>query len=109
MQAARTNIAGVGHNGGHDMNTEQMMDQAEKVMAGYVCDGLEGDARLEMDRLVHRFFSDRVSGLEPSEIMEHMATPMKAVDWFNNFFCEALRSCCCADPNPEDADACSLA
>jgi hypothetical protein len=91
------------------MNKARLLDQAEKVMNNYVCNGLDEDVRMEMDRLVHRFFSDRVSGLDPSEIMDHMMTPMKALDWFNGYLCETFRDCCCTDPIHEDADTCTLA
>jgi hypothetical protein len=90
------------------MNTQHLMEQAEQVMARYVCDGLEGGARSEMEGMVHRFFSAYASGLDPSEIMDHMTTPMKAVCWFNSYLSEALGNCCCTDLDPEDADTCTL-
>ncbi len=62
------------------MKTQDLMDQARKIMTTYVCRDTDGEERLEMKRMVQRFFSDHVSRLDKSEIMEHMATPMKATN-----------------------------
>lgn len=90
------------------MKKERLMDQAEQVMATYVCKDLDGEVRVEMDRLVHRFFSDHVRGLDTSEIMDRMVTPMKALEWFNEYLCETFRNLCCASPVSPDADTCVI-
>ena len=91
------------------MKTQDLMDQAQKIMTTYVCKDTDGEERLEMKRMVRRFFADHVSRLDKSEIMEHMATPMKALEWFNGYLCQAFRNRCCTGPIPDGADTCQLA
>ena len=91
------------------MKTQDLMDQAQKIMTTYVCRDTDGEERLEMKRMVRRFFADHVSRLDKSEIMEHMATPMKALEWFNGYLCQTFWNRCCAGPIPESADTCQLA
>lgn len=91
------------------MKTQKLIDQAEKIMTTYACRDKDGEERLEMKRMVQRFFADHVSRLDKSEIMEHMATPMKALDWFNSYLCETFWNRCCAGPIPDDANTCRLA
>ena len=90
------------------MNTQDLMDQAQRIMTTYVCRDTDGDERLEMRRLVEYFFSEHASRLDTSEIMERMATPMKALDWFNGYLCQSFWNRCCAGPIPEGADTCRL-
>ena len=91
------------------MKTNHLSDQAQHIMATYVCRDLDGETRVEMKRVVRQFFADHVSHLDPSEILERMSTPMKAMDWFNTYFCETFWKRCCNGPIPDAADACRLA
>lgn len=88
------------------MKTHDLMDQAQKILTAYACRDLNGEERQEMTRRVGEFFSDRVSRLSKSEIMENMATPMKALAWFNAYLCEAFWNHCCSGPMP---DTCEMA
>lgn len=92
------------------MNTKELMGQAQKIMTRYASNGLDGDAKREMSRMVGRFFSERVSCLHKSDIMERMATPMKALAWFNTYLCDICwRSHCCSDGQAgQTADTCQL-
>jgi hypothetical protein len=90
------------------MKREQLMEQAQRIMTTYASKGLGGETRLEVKRLVGQFFSDHVSRLDKATIMDHMATPMKALAWFNTYLCDAFRKRCCNDPASGDADTCRL-
>ena len=90
------------------MNRKNLMDQAQKALITYVCRDTDGEERLEIKRMVQRFFSDQVSRLDNSEIMAHMATPMKALDWFNGYLCETFRNRCCEGLIPDGTDTCRL-
>ena len=91
------------------MKTQNLMDQAQKIMTTCVCRDTDGEERLEMTRMVQRFFSDHVIHLDKSEIMAHMATPMKALEWFNGYLCQTFWNRCCTGPIPESVDTCQLA
>ena len=91
------------------MKTQNLMDQAQKIMTTCVCRDTDVEERLEMKRMVQRFFTDHVSRLDKSEIMDHMATPMKALDWFNSYLCETFWNRCCSGSVPDGADTCRLA
>ncbi len=91
------------------MKRQTLIDRAQHMMTTYVCKDKDGETRLEMKQMVQRFFADHASRLDQSEIMEHMATPMKALDWFNGYLCETFWHRCCAGPIPDEADACRLA
>ena len=90
------------------MNTNQLMTQSKNILSTYACKGLDGDERENMDRLVERFFSEHVSTLDKAEIMEQMATPMKALSWFHSYVCESFQRRCCITDLPEEADTCRL-
>ncbi len=80
------------------MNSTELLGQAQKIMTRYAGKGLDGDARLQISKMVQRFFSERVRCLDKSEIMARMATPMKALAWFNTYLCDICwRSHCCSD------------
>lgn len=91
------------------MNTTNLLDQAKKIMTTYVCRDLDGDEKKEMDQQVQRFFDEKVTRLSKSEIMDRMATPMKALDWFNTYVCESFWDRCCCGAMPDDSDTCMLA
>lgn len=91
------------------MKTNDLMTQAKKIMITYACRDLVGDEREDMIRTVERFFSARVSKLDKSQIMARMATPMKALEWFNSYVCESFWRQCCATGMPAEADTCRLA
>ena len=91
------------------MKTQNLMDQAQKIMVTYVCKDKDGEERMEMNSLVQRFFTDHVGRLNNSEIMDHMATPMKALNWFNSYLCETFWNRCCTGSMPDGADTCRLA
>lgn len=91
------------------MKRRNLMDQAQEIMTTYVCKDLDGEERSEMKRLVQRFFADIVSRLDESAIMDHMATPMKALAWFNAYRCESFWNRCCTGAMPDAADTCRLA
>ncbi len=91
------------------MKTQNLIDQAQQIMAAYVCKDLDGEERVEMNRMVQRFFAEHVNRRDTSEIMDHMATPMKALDWFNSYLCETFRNRCCSGPIPDGTDTCRLA
>ena len=59
-------------------------------MSTYVARDLDGEARLEMNRMVQRFFDEHVSRLDKSEIMDHTVTPIKALSCFNSYLCETF-------------------
>ena len=90
------------------MDTQTLMSQAQKAMTRYVCKDMEGDEKKEMTNVVQRFFAERASHLKKSEIFDHMATPMKALEWFNTYLCEKFRNNCCSNPFPEYSDTCRL-
>ena len=87
------------------METQELMGQAQKAMTTYVCRDLDGDDKKAMTHEVQRFFADRVSRLSASEIFDHMATPMKALEWFNTYLCKNVWDNCCSNPLPEYSDA----
>ena len=90
------------------MNKKEMMSQAQKALTRYAIKGLDDPAKQEITQMVRHFFSERVSCLGKSEIMDHMATPMRALRWFNAYLCEKCWSHCCTDPETEDANTCAL-
>ena len=90
------------------MNTNNLMTQAKKIMTTYACRDLDGQSRVEMKSMVERFFAEHASRLDPSEIMDHMATPMKALSWFNAYVCDQLLQRCCTAADPASADTCQL-
>jgi len=90
------------------MKTNDLITQAEKIMSGYACRGLDGDQREHMRRKVEHFFNEHVSKLDKSEIMAHMTTPMKALNWFHGYACESFRRRCCATGTPAGDDTCRL-
>ena len=89
------------------METKQLMDRAELIMKKYACRDLEGEVRLEMGNMVHRFFRDHVRRVAPNVVMERMSTPMKALAWFNTYLCQTFNQRCCT--GTASADACTLA
>lgn len=91
------------------MKKQNLMDQAQQIMATYVAGDLDGEARVEMNRMVQRFFAEHVSRLDASEIMDHMVTPMKALSWFNSYLYDTFRNRCCTGSPPDGADTCLLA
>ena len=91
------------------MRTEDLVNQAQAIMARYVCRDLSGRERVAMQRLVERFFAERAGRLSPSEIMDHLATPMQALAWFSPFLCQTYWKHCCTDGLPHDEAACQLA
>jgi len=91
------------------MNRQDLMTQAKKIMTTYACRDLDGEMRVEMQGLVGNFFDEHVSNLEQSEIMDHMTTPMKALDWFNAYLCEAWMRRCLVGAASDSADTCQLA
>ena len=90
------------------MKTNELMTQAKNILSTYACKGLDGDERQNMDRLIERFFREHVSRLDKSEIMDHMATPMKALSWFHGYACESFRRRCGITDMPEETDTCRL-
>ncbi len=88
------------------MKTNDLMDQAKNTMITYVCRDLDGEEKTEMNQRVQRFFTERVSRLSKSEIMDNMATPMKALAWFNTYICESFWNRCCAGAIPDGSDTC---
>jgi len=90
------------------MNKTELMDQAQNALTRYACKGLENPAKHEITMMVQQFFSERVNGLDKSEIMDHMATPMKALRWFNTYLCEKCWSNYCTARETDDAETCAL-
>ena len=88
------------------MNRRDLIEQARSVMMRCAGAGMRGDAREAMNRRVERFFADHVSRLDNSEILEHMATPMKALRWFSDYLCRHFRERCECGPASGDADTC---
>jgi len=91
------------------MKPNDLMTQAKKILSTYACRDLEGDERENTNRMIERFFSEHVSKLDKSEIMEHMATPMKALRWLNSYVCDSFWRQCCSTGMPAGADTCQLA
>ena len=91
------------------MQTETLINQAKRSMTRYACRNLYGEEREEMQRLVERFFAEQTGNLSESEIMQHMATPMQALAWFNPFLCQTFWNHCCTGTMPQDADTCEMA
>jgi len=91
------------------MKNTPLIEQAENTMIKYVCRDLDGEERARMSRLVHRFFNERVSNLNTSDVFVQMATPMKALAWFNSYLCDTIwRSCGCATL-ADGSNTCQLA
>jgi hypothetical protein len=90
------------------MKKEELMGQAQKALTRYASKGMDNPAKHEITEMVQRFFAERVSCLGKSEIMEHMATPMKALRWFNAYLCEKCWRHCCTDTEAENANTCAL-
>lgn len=90
------------------MQKKALIKQAEQIMKRYACRGLSGEERVEMQGMVERFFAERAGHVSQSEIMEHMATPMKALAWFNPFLCQTFWEHCCNSVLPQDESACQL-
>ena len=78
------------------MQTNDLRAQAKQIMTTYACRDLEGEEREHMIHAVERFFNEHVSKRDPSEIMAHMATPMKALEWFHSYVCDRFWRHCCA-------------
>jgi len=91
------------------MNRQNLMDQAQKIVTLYACRGLEEQKCAEMTRWVERFFRDHVSRLPQSEIMDRLATPMKALHWFNGYLCDTANLRCCSGAAADDDGTCRLA
>ncbi|BBO75807.1 hypothetical protein DSCW_32240 [Desulfosarcina widdelii] len=90
------------------MNRQNLMDQAQKIVTLYACRGLEEQKCEEMTRWVERFFRDHVSRLSRSEIMDRLATPMKALHWFSGYLCNTANFRCCSKAAADDG-TCRLA
>ena len=91
------------------MDRHQLIDQARKIMAAYACRDLDAEERGKIEAQVQQFFADQAGRLSESEIMDHMATPMKALAWFNTYICESFWNRCCSSVIPDNTDTCSLA
>ena len=91
------------------MQTETVIHQARRSMQRYACRDLRGAERDEMQRLVERFFDEHAPNWSDAEIMQHMATPMQALAWFNPFLCKTFWNHCCTGAMPHDSDTCELA
>jgi len=90
------------------MKRQQLMDQAQEIMMRYTCKGLDPNKCEEMTRWVERFFRDHASRLSRSEIMDRLATPMKALHWFNRYLCDTAHRRCCSGAAADDS-TCRLA
>ena len=85
------------------MKRKQLINRAEQIMQRYALRDLEGENRVEMKTMIHRFFSDRVHRLSRQEVMDRMSTPMRALAWFNGYLCDTWRRRCCTGSAANDA------
>lgn len=90
------------------MDKQALLDQAQQALTRYACKDMQGQEKEEMAGVVQRFFREQVSSLDIAVIFDQMATPMKALGWFNTYLCEKFRQKCCTNPVPELSDACHL-
>ena len=91
------------------MNKHDLVSQAQTILTRYVCRDLDGQSRVDMKQMVERFVAEHVSRMDKSEIMDRLATPMKALSWFAAYACEHLSRPCCTAADPASADTCQLA
>lgn len=91
------------------MDRHQLIDQAKKIMTTYACRDLNAEERVNVEEQVQQFFAEQAGRLSKSEIMDHMATPMKALEWFNTCICQSFWNRCCSGMLPDKTDTCSLA
>ena len=91
------------------LSKNQFNPIAKKIMATYACRDLDAGERGKIEAQVQKFFADQAGRLSESEIMDHMATPMKALAWFNTYICESFWNRCCSGVIPDNTDTCALA
>lgn len=91
------------------MDRNQLIDQAKKIMTTYACRDLDDEERGKIEEQVQQFFAEQAGRLSKSEIMNHMATPMKALEWFNTYICRSFWNRCCSRVIPDNTDTCVLA